>query len=45
MVGVRGAAVARSLVDLEAQVHVEDSLDVVSGGSSSGLVVDVVTVK
>ena len=45
VVGVRGAASARSLVDLEAQVHVGDSLDVASGGSSGGLAVDVVAVE
>ena len=35
VVGVCGVADARSLVDLEAQVHVGDSLDVASGGSST----------
>ena len=44
-VGVRGVAEARSLVDLEAQVHVGDSLDVASGGSSGDLSIDVVTVE
>ena len=43
--GVRGVAEARSLVDLEAQVHVGDSLDVASGGSSGDLSIDVVTVE
>ena len=46
--GVRGVAEARSLVDLEAQVHVGDSLDVASGGvsgSSSDLSMTVVTIE
>ena len=45
MVGVRGVAEARSLVDLEAQVHVGDSLDVALGGSSGDLSIDIVTVE
>ena len=47
-VGVRGVAEARSLVDLEAQVHVGDSFDVASGGvsgSSSDLSMTVVTTE
>ena len=46
--GGRGVAEARSLVDLEAQVHVGNSLDVASGGvsgSSSDLSMDVVAVE
>ena len=39
VVGVRGAASARSLVYLEAQVDVGDSLYVASGGSSGSLAV------
>ena len=45
VVGVRGAASGQCQVDLEAQVDDGDSLIVASGGSSSGLAVDVVSVE
>ena len=45
VVGVRGAASGQCQVDLKAQVVDRDSLIVASGGSSSGLAVDVVAVE
>ena len=45
VVGVRGAACGHCQVDLESQVNDEDSLIVGSGGSSSDLAVDIVSVE
>ena len=45
VVGVGGAASGQCQVDLKAQVVDRDSLIVASGGSSSGLAVDVVSVE
>ena len=45
VVGVRGAASGQCQVDLESQVDAGDSLIVASGGSSSGLALEVVSVE